>query len=144
MIYFTYGSLLARERMAELSPGATPLTTAMIPHHGLCLTGHSKVWGGGTATITAATGREVWGGLYEIDPAGRAAVEIAGDAEGYVWCFTRVMKSDGERMRAGLLVKVRDLEVSSPSDEYLAVLRAGWAEWGLAPQELLGDCASSR
>ena len=139
-LYFAYGSLLDRERMAQLNGEAKPVMLARLAHHAVCFSGRSKSWGGGTATIAAATGRDLWGALYEIDAACRQSVEQSGAEDGYVWSFTSVETADGVRTRAGLLVKVRDLEPSPPSEDYLAAMRAGWEQWGLGPQEVLDDC----
>ncbi len=136
MIYFAYGSTLNRDQLSELCPDADPLEPAKIPHHVLAFTGSSRRWGGGTATIRLATDRDVWGGIYEIDAACRRALEEMGAEEGYVWCWTGVESREGERTRAGVLVKVRDLTPSAPSDDYLEVLRAAWDQWDLDVTEL--------
>ena len=133
MLYFAYGSLLDKKRCSELCPTARPVGTAKVPHHSLRFTGASKVWEGGTATIGEAAGSDVWGGLYEIDEAGRRAIERSGEDDGYVWAFTSVESGDGARIQVGTLVKVRDFEDREPSKKYLKALRAGWKEWGLEP-----------
>jgi hypothetical protein len=139
MFYFAFGSLLDQERLRELSPTAFPLRRAKIPHHALCFTGCSQAWGGGTATIGLAPNRDLWGGLYEIDEEGRAAIERSGAEDGYVWAFTLVEDIHGEAVTAGVLVKVRNLERSPPSDLYLEALKAGWLQWGLDPKEMLKE-----
>jgi gamma-glutamylcyclotransferase (GGCT)/AIG2-like uncharacterized protein YtfP len=136
-LYFAYGSLLNRDRIRAVCPSARPVGTASIPHHALCFTGHSSVWEGGTATIGLAPARSLWGGLYRIDEAGRAEIEKVGAAGGYVWTFTAVEDADGDRVRAGVLVKVRDLEHTDASERYLEVLRSGWLQWGLDPDGML-------
>jgi hypothetical protein len=78
ILFFAYGSLVNPEFLADLCPVVEPLGTARIPHHALCFTGHSKRWGGGTATIGLAPSNDLWGVLYEIDGEGRAAIERAG------------------------------------------------------------------
>ncbi len=143
MLYFAYGSLVNRERLRELCPAAKPVSTARIPHHSLCFTGHSQSWGGGTATIGLAPAADLWGGLYEIDAAGRREIERSGEPDGYVWAFTAVQDSHGELIQSGLLIKVRDLTRSAPSDRYLAVLRAGWIQWGLDPDDMLRHVPST-
>ncbi len=137
MLYFAYGSLVNRDQLLALCPTAKPLGTARIPDHALCFTGHSAVWGGGTATIGLAPTAELWGALYEIDAAGRDRIERSGQSDGYVWSVTQVENSNGERIQTGILVKVRDLKRTTPSDAYLEVLRAGWAQWGLDPNAML-------
>ncbi len=79
--------------------------------------------------------------LYDIDDAGRAAVERSGAPDGYVWAFTSVANGAGEPVRCGILVKVNDLERRDPSPAYLEVLQAGWSSWGLDPGALLQDIA---
>ncbi len=141
MLYYAYGSLVNRDKLLELCPAAVPVSPAKITDHALCFTGHSQVWGGGTATIGQAPGSDLWGGLYEIDAAGRAEIERSGKPDGYVWALTSVENAVGERVRAGLLVKVRDFERVEPSAAYLEVLTSGWVQWGLDPNEILQDVA---
>jgi len=139
VLYFAYGSLVNQDRLRELCPDAEPLRTARIPHHGLCFTGHSEVWGGGTATIGLAPNRDLWGGLYEIDERGRLAVEESGREHGYVWTFTAVDDVHGVEVATGMLVKVRDLKRTSPSQRYLDVLRTGWRQWGIEGEAQLRE-----
>ena len=135
MIYFAYGSLMNRSGLADLCPRAEPLRCARISDHRLAFTGSSSQWGGGSATIRLAPGRDVWGALYEVDEECRRAIERSGEADGYVWAWTQVMDEEGKRIRAGLLVKVRHLEAASPSPEYLDVLRQAWTQWGRAAED---------
>lgn len=137
MIYFAYGSMMDRNRLAEICPEAKPVSVAKIPHHAVTFTGHSSKWGGGTATISLTAGLDLWGGLYEIESGCRAKLAESHLAGGYVWSWTSVETAQGSRVHAGLLVKVRDLERSAPSPDYLAALKAGWEQWGLEPADLL-------
>lgn len=141
MLFFAYGSLLNQNRLREVCATAIPLEVAKIPHHSLCFTGHSRAWGGGTATIGLSPGRNLWGALYEVDAAGRRAIERSGEEDGYVWSFTPVELAEGELLTPGMLVKVRGLERSAPSQAYLDVLRSGWQQWGLDPETILRDIA---
>ncbi len=86
---------------------------------------------------------DLWGGLYEVSEADRARIEAHGEETGYVWALTPVQDIAGRGVQAGLLVKVRDLERSSPSRDYLEVLKAGWIQWGLDPEEILRHVALS-
>ncbi len=131
MLYFAYGSLVNRDHLLRLCPTAKPIGTAKISHQALCFTGNSATWGGGTATIGLAPEAELWGALYEIELADRDQIERSGQADGYVWSSTQVEGADGELIHSGILIKVRDLKRTSPSNEYLDVLKAGWAQWGL-------------
>ncbi len=143
MIYFAYGLLVNRQVLLEVCPGAVPLRTARIENHAICFTGSSEVWGGGTATIGLSPNCDLWGALYEIDPAGRDAIEGSRWPDGYVWAFTPVEDEKGDRVHAGLLVKVRDLKRSSPSQDYLETLKKGWQEWGLDPVAMLKNSPPS-
>ncbi len=136
MLYFAYGSLMSRSQLERLCPDAKPLRAACVPNHYLAFLGHSKAWEGGTAAIRLSPGHEVWGGVYEIDEECRSAIERAGEPDGYVWALTRVHDADGERIRVGLLVKVRDMEESAPAAEYLDVIKKAWEQWGLNPTDL--------
>ena len=136
MRYFAYGSLLSRARMSDLCPDADPLFPARIPHHRISFTGNSAQWKGGTATVALATGSELWGGVYEIEADCRGAVEAHGREENYAWSWTSVESMEGERQRVGLLVKVRDLNPSEPSSEYLKAVEEGRRDWGLDAADL--------
>lgn len=143
MNYFAYGSLMSRARLAELCPAAKPLHAATIPNHRLAFLGRSEQWGGGTAAISLATGRQVWGGVYEIDDECRAAIERSGAPDGYVWAWTQVEDESGVRKRVGLLVKVRGMDEAPPSAKYLDVLRRAWEEWGRDPADFDASIAKS-
>lgn len=142
MLYFAYGSLMDRERLAELCPGAKPVSVARLPHHAVAFTGHSSEWGGGTATITLQVGSDLWGGLYDIDPGCSALLAEAHTADGYVWSWTAVETTDGARVHAGLLIKVRDVERTAPSPDYLAVMKEGCKQWGLDPEGVSQNASS--
>lgn len=137
MDYFAYGTEMHRDRMAELCPGAKPLYPARIPHHAVSFTGRSDAAGGGLATISLTSGRDVWGGVYGVDDECREALEEWGRENGYVWSWTDVRTQDGERKRVGLLVKVRDLEKTTPGPAYLESLKEAWRDWGLDPVGLV-------
>ena len=133
MIYFAYGSNMHRARIAEACASARPLRVARIPNHSVIFTGRSASWGGGTATIGLAAKRDLWGALYEIDKACRTQLEADGRGDGYVWTWTYVIDGEGERVRAGMLIKVRDLEQTTPAPEYLELLKEAWRQWDLDP-----------
>jgi hypothetical protein len=133
MIYFAYGSNMHRARIAETCASARPLRPARIPNHSVIFTGRSGTWGGGTATIGLAANRDLWGALYEIDEECRSRLEAKGLEDGYVWTWTYVIDGEDERVRAGVLVKVRDLEQTTPSPEYLELLKEAWRQWDLDP-----------
>lgn len=137
MEYFAYGSDMNRQRMSELCPEAKPLYVARIPHHTLGFTGRSRETRGGVATIHLAVGRELWGGVYEFPESCRGMIEEWGRRDGYVWCWTWVHRESGDRVKAATLVKVRDLDQTTPAPEYLKDLREAWEQWGLDPDELL-------
>ncbi|HSG81399.1 MAG TPA: gamma-glutamylcyclotransferase family protein [Gemmatimonadota bacterium] len=137
ILFFAYGSLVNPEALAELCTVAKPLGTARIPHHALYFTGHSQRWGGATATIGLAPNTDLWGALYEIDAAGRAAIERAGGLDDYVWAFTAVNDGNGGQATAGVMCKVRNFERRPPSASYLELLQAGWEYWGLDGNRML-------
>lgn len=137
MDYFAYGAEMHRDRMRELCPEAKPLHPARIPHHTVTFTGRSDAAGGGLATISLASGRDLWGAVYRIEDGCRQALEEWGRENGYVWSWTQVRAQDGERERVGTLVKVRDLETTTPGPAYLEALKEAWRDWGLDPAGLV-------
>lgn len=134
-LYFAYGSNLNRRQMGERCPGARPLYRARIPDHRLGFTGTSQAWGGGTATIILAPGEDLWGAVYEVD---EACLGTLSDWEGpaYALSATECLTQEGERVRAHLFVKIRELDERPPSERYVEVIRGGFADWGLDPQLL--------
>lgn len=139
MKYFAYGTLLDRATLRKLCPGAEPLQAARISNHRVAFTGRSSRWGGGgTSTIRLAVGSEVWGGIYEVDDACQAAIVASASEDGYVWAWTQVETDEGERVRVGLLVRVRDLEENEPSPAYMEAVRKALRAWGLS-EAGLGD-----
>ena len=69
MRYFAYGSNLSRQQMKERCPDSRPLFPATLPNYKLVITGWSRKWMGGTATILRSRGDKVRGGVYEVSEA---------------------------------------------------------------------------
>lgn len=133
MLYFAYGANLSRKQMAQRCPGARPRTAAKLPHYKLIFAGWSRQWRGGSATIRQSKGDVVAGALYEITEQG---LRLLDQHEGYpMTCDhlnVKVVNEDGDFVGAVTFIRKGSVEETKPSPEYLAVIRDGYRDWGIA------------
>lgn len=66
MLYFAYGSNLDPAQMAERCPGHLVVGLASLHDHRLAFPRFSQEWGGGTASLVPAHGRQVWGVVFDV------------------------------------------------------------------------------
>lgn len=134
--YFAYGSNMNVGQMAERCAAARVVCAACLPGYRLAFYGRSRVWDGGQETVVQASGRQVWGVLYEL---------LFGDAASLdMWSSVRL---DGGGAYFHYPVQVWDAADSEhtavlykkdvlgppvpPSRQYLAHIVAGAAANGL-------------
>lgn len=65
--YFAYGSNLSERQMLQRCPHAIVVGKARVKNYQLEITGYSKRWRGGAATLVRRNDREVWGVVYLLD-----------------------------------------------------------------------------
>ena len=132
MYYFAYGSNLSKKQMKERCPESKPLFTATLSNFKLVFTGWSRQWRGGVATIKSDRGEKVPGAIYEISERDLARLD---KLEGYPADYNRIKvivnKEDGEPVEAVTYIKAGRLEETQPSQEYVALIRQGYKDWGL-------------
>ncbi len=132
MNYFAYGSNLSTRQMQERCPGAKRRSSARLPNHKLIFTGGSRSRQGGTATIRLQKGEQVLGGVYEID---EKCLRSLDRHEGYPTVHDRmnvmVFNDMGDAIEAVIYFKKERAAELPPSQEYLAVIREGFKDWGL-------------
>ena len=132
MYYFAYGSNLNRRQMAERCPGSEPLFVATLPNYRLLFAGWSRQRRGGVATIQRSQGDKVRGAVYEIS---EQCLKRLDKYEGYPEIYNRikvtVFNEDGEPMEAITYIKVKQLEETQPSKEYLVIIQQGYRDWRL-------------
>ena len=133
MYYFTYASNLSRKQMAERCPEARPLFTARLPHYRLMFAGWSRKWRGGYATVRASKGDVVLGALYEISDRGLRLLDKYEDyPAGYDHLNVKVVTEDGDFVEAVTYIRIDQAEETSPSQEYLAIIKQGYRDWGIS------------
>lgn len=133
MLYFAYGSNLSRKQMAERCPGARPREIAKLPHYKLVFVGFSRKWRGGCATIRQAMDGTVLGALYEISAQDLRMLDKHEDyPRAYDHLNVKVVTEDGNFIEALTYIRADRAEESRPSPEYLAVIRRGYQDWGIA------------
>jgi gamma-glutamylcyclotransferase (GGCT)/AIG2-like uncharacterized protein YtfP len=132
ILYFAYGHDLNKKQMKERAPESKPRVTATLPNYRLVFLGWSRQWKGGIATIRGTHGAKVAGGVYEITDRDQRRLDTV---EGYPREANRinvtVFTEDGEALKAVTYIKTGQAEETKPSPEYLAVIQAGYREWGI-------------
>ena len=133
MYYFAYASNLNRKQMAERCPEARPLFIARLPHYRLMFVGWSRKWRGGYATIRASKGDVVLGALYEISDRGLRLLDKYEDyPAGYDHLKVKVVTEDGDFVEAVAYIRVDQAEETRPSQEFLAIIKQGYGDWGIS------------
>lgn len=132
MYYFAYGANLNKKVMQERCPDGKPLFTATLPNYKLVFVGWSRQWRGGVASIKASRGDRVRGAIYEIT---EKCLQRLDKYEGYPGNYHRlkviVFGEDDEPIEAITYIKAGQLEETSPSKEYLAIIQQGLRDWRL-------------
>src|SRR3954466_1454001 len=119
MVYFAYGSNMARGAMPE----ARLLARAQPPGYRPPLPRRSIRWQAGVLDIVAAPGESVWGALFELDDAGLERLD-AKEGAGLAYRRIEVELEDGRRATAYEVIEKEPVEVP-PAPEYAALVLAG-------------------
>ena len=132
MYYFAYASNLNLKQMQERCRDCKPLFRAIIPNYRLIFAGWNRKWRGGVATIKPSRDEKVYGAVYEISD---RCLRVLDGYEGYPAVYDHlnvlVIKEDGEALQAVTFVKREQSEETQPSQEYVAVIRQGYRDWGI-------------
>ena len=129
MNYFAYGSNLNKKRMLERCPNSKPKFTATLHNYKLIFSGWNRQWRGGVASIKPFRGERVSGAVYEVTEA--CLRQMDKHEAGYEKLNVTVFDEDNEPVPAITYIKSGQLEDSPPSQEYLAVIRQGYQDWGI-------------
>jgi hypothetical protein len=127
--YFAYASNLSKKQMQARCPDSQPKFTATLPNHRLVFAGWSREWRGGKATIKSFRGEKVRGAIYEVTEA--CLRHLDKYEGGYQRINVTVFSEDNEPVPVVTYIRAGQLEESPPSEEYLAVIRQGYQDWGL-------------
>jgi gamma-glutamylcyclotransferase len=87
MLYFAYGSNLAKGAMSLQCPGSKYVGRAQLRGYRLAFTRRSIRTGTGVADVVPCSGGYVWGALYEVNEEALAALDRK---EGHGWAYMRV------------------------------------------------------
>lgn len=115
--------------MRERCPDSQPKFIATLPNYRLIFTGWTRKWRGGKASIKPFRGEKVRGAIYEVTEACLKQLDKLED--GYQRLDVTVFSEDNEPFPAVTYIKAGQLEESLPSEEYLAIIRQGYQDWGL-------------
>lgn len=129
MRYFAYGSNLSRQQMKQRCPDSRPLFTATLPNYKLAITGFSRQWRGGTATLIRSNGDKVRGGVYELSEADLRKLDRF--EAGYARQNVNVFDEDGTAHEVVTYLKTGQQEPSRPSPAYGEVIRRGYRDWSI-------------
>ena len=132
MYYFAYGSNLSKKQMKERCPDSRLMLTVTLHNYKLVFVGWSRQWRGGVATIKPFRGEKVLGAIYEVSEGDlRRLDKYEGCPDIYTRVNVTVTNEFGERIEAVTHVKVRQLEETQPSREYLSAIQQGYRDWGI-------------
>jgi gamma-glutamylcyclotransferase (GGCT)/AIG2-like uncharacterized protein YtfP len=127
--YFAYGSNLNKKQMMERCPDSKPVFTATLPNYKLVFAGWSRQWRGGVASIKSFRGDRVRGAIYEVSE--QCLRQLDRYESSYNRFNVTVLGEDSEPIEAITYIKAGQLEETSPSKEYLAVIQQGLRDWRL-------------
>ena len=127
--YFAYASNLNKKRMQEHCPDSQPKFMATLPNYKLIFTGWSREWRGGKATIVSSRGDRVRGAIYDVTEI--CLKKLDRFEPGYTRINVTVYDEDNEPAQAVTYIKSGQIEESSPSQEYAAVVRQGYLDWSI-------------
>ena len=132
MYYFAYSSNLNREQMLERYPDSKPMFIATLRNYKLVFVGWSRQWRGGIASIRPFKGERVIGAIYEIsDRDLRRLDRDKGYPNDYNRLKVTVINESGDAIEAITYIKIRQPEETQPSEQYLAIIRQGYRDWGI-------------
>ena len=131
MYYFAYGSNLNWPQMQRRCPSSRFICAARLPGYQFGITRHSRLRDCGTANIFPATGKEVWGAVYDVSDGDLMVMD--GFEDGYRRQILSVDPIGSDRPPLDVLVYVAEVEkqVPLPSAEYKRLILQGAIHWQL-------------
>lgn len=131
MNYFAYGSNMNWPQMQRRCPSARFVCVGRLTDYHLAITRHSRLRGCGTANVFPATGKEVWGIVYDISD--EDLVILDGFEDGYRREILSIQPWETGRPPLDALIYVTAIEenVPRPNDEYRRLMIEGATHWKL-------------
>jgi gamma-glutamylcyclotransferase len=143
-LYFAYGSNLGESELRKRSPHARQVGIAYAESHRLGFTRRSIHRGGGVADLVPASGRRVWGALFDLCG---DSFELLDAYEGAptayareIWTFT---EPHGARVSASVYVVIEKQLEAPPSYRYWRLIVDGAREAGL-PRDYIAELEGLR
>jgi gamma-glutamylcyclotransferase (GGCT)/AIG2-like uncharacterized protein YtfP len=132
ILYFAYGSNLSARQMRARCATARVEGRAVLGNHALAFGGFSARWGGPVATVIPASGAEVPGLLYVLQPADLRSLD---HHEGHPFAYlrTKLLVTDEHGRHRRAVVYLQPLGVGgerAPSARYVRVLRRAYQRLG--------------
>nr|WP_102958979.1 gamma-glutamylcyclotransferase family protein [Mangrovicella endophytica] len=146
-LYFAYGSNLSKAHMAALCPGAEPVGAATLADYRLVFRTF--------ADIEPAAGCNVVGGLWRVTAACEAALDAYENLDGGLYRRIEILPqwlgpdaippADGqpEAAPAVFAYRMNEAGYAVPANAYLAVIEAGYRDFGLPVEPLVAAAAAS-
>ena len=132
MYYFTYGSNLSKKQMKERCPDSKPMFAASLSNYKLVFVGWERRWRGGVASIKPLRGEKVLGAVYEVSERDLRQLDKYEDCPGnYTRLNVTVADEFGHQVEAVTYIKIKQLEETPPSGEYLSTIQQGYKDWGM-------------
>lgn len=132
MLYFAYGSNMARLQMKAHCPSAKFVAAAKLKDHQLVFDMMARMWGGGVADIRPAKGQVVEGVLWEVAEADLPRLD---EYEQCPLVYRRQaveVEAKGKPAKAFAYVGTRPAGRCAPSRRYLRLLIQGAEEHDLS------------
>ena len=129
--YFAYGSNLHKRQMKGRCRDSEPVTKAILEGYELLFRGNGKE--NGVADIQPKAGEQVFGAIYKVSAADRAALDRY---EGYPRMYDRhvievVRQDNGKSVEAFVYRMLDQYKLTSPEDHYFDIILEGYREWGI-------------
>ncbi len=130
MYYFAYGCYLSKRQMKERCPDSKPMFAVSLRNYKLVFVGWLRQWRGGVASIKPFRGEKVLGAIYEISERDlRQLDKYEGYPDNYTRLNVTVADEFGSQIEAVTYVKIKQLEETQPSGEYLSAIQQGYKDW---------------
>ncbi|MBA7627021.1 hypothetical protein ES703_34482 [subsurface metagenome] len=130
MYYFAYGYNLSKKQMKEHCPDSKPMFVASLRNYKLVFVGWFRQWRGGVASIKPFRGEKVLGAVYEISERDlRQLDKYEGYPDNYTRVKVTVIDEFDNQIEAVTYIKIRQLEETQPSREYLSAIQQGYKDW---------------
>jgi gamma-glutamylcyclotransferase (GGCT)/AIG2-like uncharacterized protein YtfP len=135
--YFAYGSNLNWAQMQRRCPSSRFVCVGRLTDYDFGITRHSRLRDCGTANVFPATGKEVWGAVYDISHADLLILDSFED--GYRREILSIYPREGRASPVDALVYVAAIEdnVPRPNAEYRRLIIEGAKHWELPASYLL-------